>query len=109
MNKNMSTLPSETFQMLLTYSRFQEESIEDIKAIHNVDLPKSKFPTPDELIKAREDALEFTEEQWKEIQDIIEICADMKAKDLAFEKLDSDRASTDWEGRPYKDYLEMGN
>ena len=122
----MSDISEETFAMILNYSRFQIDLREDVKAMHGVEL-EDFFPNPDELIQSRDSNLELTEKQWKEIQDIINICEDMKAKDSLIERLpeyidsrpiryDEDgyayRLSdeTDWDtGEPFKDYLEMGD
>lgn len=122
MNK-MSDISEETFAMLLNYSRFQIDLREDVKAMHDIELEKDRFPNPDELVQARESDAELTEEQWKEILDIIAICEQMKAKDEALRDLDipdnrpifydengyAYRLSDSWEGRPTKDYIEMGN
>jgi len=119
-------IPEDTFAMLLNYSRFQIDLREDVKAMHGVELENS-FPNPNELIQSRDSNLELTEKQWEEIQDIIDICEDMKAKDNLIERLpeyidsrpimyDEDGYAyklsdeVDWDtGKPFRNYLEMGN
>jgi hypothetical protein len=119
-------IPEDTFAMLLNYSRFQIDLREDVKSMHGVELENS-FPNPNELIQSRDSNLELTEKQWEEIQDIIDICEDMKAKDNLIERLpeyidsrpimyDEDGYAyklsdeVDWDtGKPFRNYLEMGN
>lgn len=121
MNK-MSDISEDNFKMLLDYSRFQIELREDVKAMHGIELKRDSFPNEEELVLSRESNSELTEEQWKEILDIIAICADMKAKNEAMLELEipdnrpiwydenglAYRLSESWDGRPTKEYVEMG-
>ena len=79
MNK-MSVIPEEAFTMLLNYSRFLIDLKKDLESM-NLETMKDCFPTPEELVQSRNSDIEFTEEQWKEILDIINVWENMKVKD----------------------------
>lgn len=116
----MSDISEEEFSVIVSYSRFQKDLEDDMRAFHGVELD-NKFLTEEKLLNLRDADLELTEEEWLEIQGILNFLNSLKDEKNTFVDLpdnrpifyDSEgfayRLSTDYDGLEYRDYIDMGN
>ena len=132
MNNKISDIPEEQFERLLDYSDKLQNAEADFRAMHGVDTSKETnivFPYPPQKLKdMRKEQIELSGEEWDAFWEIIreEEANLAKAKIEAIKynqeceelerqyptQFDKDgyayRLKTDWDGCPYKDYIEMG-
>jgi len=119
------------FDYLVNRSRSHKETCEDLRGFFGIDTTREMhivFPTESELLEMRANNIELTSQQWYDFWKIIEETEISLAKarifDAKFAKecrdlnekhpilFDEDgyacRWFVDYEGRPYKNYVEMG-
>lgn len=116
----ISNILKEDFDAIVSYSRFQQDLEDDMKNIHGVELD-NKFLTEKELIKLRDEDCELTEEQWLEIQGILNFLESLRDGKNTFIDLPDPRPilydeegyayrlSKDYEGLEYRQYIDGGN
>ena len=128
----ISDIKDEYFQHMLNHAKGLKSCADDIKAFHNIDASKeleSAFLTEEKLEEMRQNDVELSDIEWQEWWKIIE----NTEKWIAIERIQSAKYNAeceelntehpiqfdtdgyayrqfiDYEGRPYRQYVGMGN